>query len=561
MKRWKDPFPPTPQGFHERVEQTLRGLEDTDMKSNRHYRKMTLALAAALIALLAIGAVALVAGNSQFKKTLEDEGADEVAALVQEAHVAGVSEAEAEDFALSVDEIIWEDDDLYFTYSVCVPDDGNEYLVALYNPLLNGEVMSYDAKGWVSSNFFDDRYQSALVLGGTQPTQCGDLLTFKVNPALRSKAANALYLRADFMKANYPFTALGGWDDAFGLTRAAAMPVIWEDIEKEDFDHQISPEERRVLADIQEAAGEDGILTVDEMTGTPHADFAARKEVRMALDASQIEQALYNDVTPREFELNGCKVTVEGFRMTHLGAHIDLRVTAPAGLSEEEGMRLTCNVIDPIMDQKEGNSYRWGLFRADESKLAAVDQGGGSGAGYQPLADGTASYVFNVDLDGIIPLEDIDQLLLMPYRWEHEEGEEIRYEYLRDWAVVLTPLKAPAEIVAPAATLSPDEQAALDRALNGEVMTRVERREAALKWQPGDATVTVYATDGGTYYHVDSRCSGMRGATPRDIADAVESGKKPCPDCIGGPHAQAEWEEGEDISNFPSDSWRPHGGD
>ena len=26
MKRWKDPFPPTPVGFHDRVEQTLSGL-------------------------------------------------------------------------------------------------------------------------------------------------------------------------------------------------------------------------------------------------------------------------------------------------------------------------------------------------------------------------------------------------------------------------------------------------------------------------------------------------------------------------------------------------------
>ena len=31
MKRWKDPFPQTPKGFHDRVEQTLGGLQDTDM--------------------------------------------------------------------------------------------------------------------------------------------------------------------------------------------------------------------------------------------------------------------------------------------------------------------------------------------------------------------------------------------------------------------------------------------------------------------------------------------------------------------------------------------------
>ena len=38
MKRWNDPFPQTPKGFHDRVEQTLGGLEDKNMR-NQHTKR------------------------------------------------------------------------------------------------------------------------------------------------------------------------------------------------------------------------------------------------------------------------------------------------------------------------------------------------------------------------------------------------------------------------------------------------------------------------------------------------------------------------------------------
>ena len=57
MKRWNDPFPPTPQGFHERVESTLRGLDQDNMK-HLSYKRIAAVVAAALIALLAVAAAA-----------------------------------------------------------------------------------------------------------------------------------------------------------------------------------------------------------------------------------------------------------------------------------------------------------------------------------------------------------------------------------------------------------------------------------------------------------------------------------------------------------------------
>ena len=110
MKRWKDPFPQTPKGFHDRVEHTLGGLENKNMRNYHNNRKLRIALIAALIAILttAAVAVAVVLGNARFKPALTAGGADEVAELVQEVHVPSTGD-EADGFALSIDEIIWED--------------------------------------------------------------------------------------------------------------------------------------------------------------------------------------------------------------------------------------------------------------------------------------------------------------------------------------------------------------------------------------------------------------------------------------------------------------------
>ena len=43
--------------------------------------------------------------------------------------------------------------------------------------------------------------------------------------------------------------------------------------------------------------------------------------------------------------------------------------------------------------------------------------------------------------------------------------------------------------------------------------------------------IEVYATKGGTHYHVKSNCSGMQGATKMKLKDAIVAGKTACPNC------------------------------
>ena len=543
MKRWKDPFPRTPKGFHDRVEQTLGGLEDKNMGNHHNNRKLRIALIAALIAILTTTAVAVavVLGNARFKQALTDSGADEVAALVQEVHVPA---AESEDggFALSIDEIIWEDDKLYFSYTASVPDDGNRYLLALYRPLLNGEPMVFHATGWETSAFFDDRFQTAIPLGGAQPASCGQLLTFRVNPALRRRAANALFLRAEFFRTDVAFTNNeSGFDTRF----KAAVPTVDLAIGQKDDSLQeyvermaIPASESEALRAVADAAGEDGILTPEELSAVKGIEYAARRDARIALDASKLMQTVYDGVEETEFEQNGCDISILDFHMTHLGASIRLRVTAPAGMTEEEGMRLAYSVVSPMEDD-HGNDYSWCLFRPDGSMLA-LEEGWSGGAGYGLSPDGRARYEFGLDIDSIIPLDGLEKLVLMPYRMHYDDHDQPVYDYLKDWAVELTPILSPAQTAEPVETLSPEDQAAFDRFMNGEVMTRLERQVAAANWKAGDPTVTVYATERGKYYHVDIECSGMRNAFPWAIGDAVKGGKLPCPDCVGGPNAPDE---------------------
>ena len=557
MKRWKDPFPQTPKGFHDRVEQTLGGLENKNMRNYHNNRKLRITLIAALIAILTTTAVAVavVLGNARFKQALTDSGADEVAALVQEVHVPATGD-EADGFRLSIDEIIWEDDKLYFSYTASVPDDGNRYLLALYTPLLDGEPMVFQATGWESSAFFDDRFQTVIPLGGAQPATCGQVLTFKVNPALRQRAANALFLRSDFFKTDIGFT---GSESGIETRFKGAVPTVDLTIGRDEdslleYSEQMSlpVAESDALRSIANAAGEDGVLTPEELSGVDGIEQAARREVRMALDASKLEQVVYDGVEETKFEMNGCEVNILDFHMTHLGASIRLRVTAPAGMTEEEGMRMAYSVVSPMEDD-HGNGYSWCLFRPDGSMLA-LEEGWSGGAGYGLSPDGRASYGFHLDIDSIIPLEGLEKLVLMPYRMHYDDHDQPVYDYLKDWAVELTPILSKAQGTAePVQTLSPEEQTAFDRFMNGEVTTRLERQTAAANWQAGDPTITVYATEKGKYFHVDIDCSGMRNAFPWAIEDAVKGGKLPCPDCVGGPNAP----EKVDIMNnefyFPDD--------
>lgn len=63
MKKLNDPFAPTPEGFHLRVEQTLNGLEEKEMTKRKFTMSMAVALAVVMITATAFAASAYFGGT------------------------------------------------------------------------------------------------------------------------------------------------------------------------------------------------------------------------------------------------------------------------------------------------------------------------------------------------------------------------------------------------------------------------------------------------------------------------------------------------------------------
>ncbi len=448
MKQWKDPFPRTPERFSLRVEQTLLALEDRDMKRTDIRRKTLLLVAAALAALLAVAAAAVVAGNSNLKERLEREGVGEVADLVQEPHAGAAPTGTAEGFDFSVDEILWEDDDLYISYSLSVPADGR-YMVAMYTPTLNGEKLEYDAKGWTVAKFFDGygegQCPTALLLGGSHRRRCNELWTFRVDPKLRDGKDNRLKFRAVLLKTDADLEGGGGdWTDLLD-----PPDIIRFNPDRGDWDLDAMPAAELAFQDAAVAAfGDDGRLSLDELIGTGHAEYADEREIDLALDGTKLEQVLYNDVAERDFDVDGCHLHVDSFRMTHLGARIGYTLSAPEG--DADAMRRLNDLL----------VLNWGFGTVDGEPLG-FSLGASGSAGLNPR-DGAVSYSVCFEEHAILPLTDPERIVYAPVTYrDGADGDPQTPVYDLRRAITLTPIyaeeAAAQETAAPQRDLDPGE--------------------------------------------------------------------------------------------------------
>ena len=457
MRHIRDPFPPTPEGFSMRVERTLFALEDVDMKKINLQRKLILLVAALFAALLAATAVAAIGGHSNFKARLEDEDAGEVAALVEEAHVAAPGGGEA-DFAFSVDEIIWEDDSLFISYSLSVPEDGG-YMVAMDTPTLNGKKLAYDAKGFTMPKFFDltgdGQYPTVLLLGGGHKTACNDLWTFRVDPALRERKDNRLKFRAVLLKTDLDLPFGGDPSDMLDPPDYFAFTKDWRTEAAMDagaFD-QYSDDAREMLDALNEVWPEDGALTPEALLDTGYAEYVAQREIDMTLDATRLPQVLYNDVAERDFDVDGVHLHVDRFRMTHLGASIDYTLSVPgAAPDDREAMRKLNAALE----------HNW-HFGTVDGKPLGYSLGGSGGAGLSPMEDGTPAYRAHWEDGVILPLEGLDALIFAPVTYgDDADGHQLPPGYDMTRAIRLTPVYSEAVAAAEAAatpepTLTPEE--------------------------------------------------------------------------------------------------------
>lgn len=530
MRRWQDPFPPTPKGFHDRVEQTLRGLEDMDMKQNRRYKKLTLALVAALIALLAIGAVAAVIGNNQLKDELSDAGAKDMAERVQDVHLADAGDG----FNFAVDEVAWEGDDLYISYTLSVPEDGNTYLVGLMQPTINGEAASPSM-----FLYLDDDSPTVLALGGDYPASHTLVLSVVADSrelALRDMklAVSAAFFKTDrplkYMEifnedGNYALeNALIDWNGPIANQKVLPdddMLYYWNvDDDTPEISLEFFPD---VLETMQaEDAEERGYVTVTrDSVGWPWkeltpagleasgiAALVAERGVELPLSADMVSHDLYNGLVENTFRLNDMTVTVENFRMTHFKLTADIWVFPDDGVPENDG-EVDFSALPSLLFSMNGKVLR-----------------GGYSGGIETHDDGVPGYREQYECFDYLPMGNPGSLELVSCHLD----DEVKDYVIDEVVAKLTPI--------------------LDETIAEQEAQALATREAAGSWQPGDPEITVWATKGGTYYHLEEHCSGMFSAVHWDISKAVEAGKKPCPVCAGGEPAPVELEEGEDISCF-----------
>ncbi len=532
MRRWQDPFPPTPKEFHDRVEQTLRGLEDMDMKLTRRYKKLTTLLIAALIALLAIGAVAAVIGNNQLKDELSDAGAKDMAERVQDVHLADAGDG----FNFAVDEVAWEGDDLYISYTLSVPEDGNTYLVGLLAPRINGRPANYRVGGYLE----DGWTCSTIALGGKYPATDTFVRPIIADSRELDLKDMKLEVGAAFFKANRPLQYLPDFYNEEGDYAHPEMLVPWESARRKTtafpnsntlyywnldecgapmVDLWMFPDVLEVMSaedavemgyafDGRDYAFVDRVLTPKGLDHTGIAKLAAERSISLPLSKDMVSHDLYNGLEENTFRYDDMTITVENFRMTHF------KIEARIWMLPDEGM--------PEKDDEVDFSRFPGVFIEVNGKELYSSMWGGT----EFMRNDTSAFCWDYSYDGYVPLGELQSVRLVAKHWD-----EAKREYT-DEAVIadLTPI--------------------LDTAAAEEEAAALATREAAGSWQPGDPEITVWATEGGTYYHLEEHCSGMYSAVQWDISKAVEDGKKPCPVCAGGEPGPVELEEGEDISCF-----------
>lgn len=392
MKTWKDPFPPTPEGFHMRVEQTLGELEERKMKHSFSQKKALILVAAIIVALAAVTAVAAVTGGARLRDWLNKEDLGEVAELVQEAHLGDV---DAEGFGFTVDELLWEDDDLYVSYALTVPDDGN-YLVALYTPTLNGERLVYDTKGFTAPKFFDGEEAALLLLDGRHKNTCAELLTFAVDPRLKQNPGNRLRFSAVLFRTNLEIDGYGDWTD------------------------MMDPPRYILLTDISTAVLGEDALTLDELISTGYAEYVAEREIDMGLDGTKLDaDVLYNDVAEHDFDRLGLHVHIDRFRMTHLGVEIECTVT---GKQLETSVQSDWRFCDP------------------EGKPLGPSLGGEGGGSRIVLGNGGTAWHFIWREDVLMLLNEIDQIAFAPCEYVDDPDGGNHPVFDMENAIILTPV-------------------------------------------------------------------------------------------------------------------------
>lgn len=504
-KELQNLFPPVPGHFLDRIDRTMEEIEAMNKNSVKRIRRVSrpVLIAAVLIVALAGTALAVAIHNQLLKDTLKDFDVEELAEQV----VDMTSVNSQDGFSLSLDEYIRNEDNLFLSCTLTVPEDGKTYLVGIMQPLIDGKIADYQTI-W----YFDA--QAAMIVypvGGAFPANRSLLLPLNVEAADDSLS---LDLKAVFLSTDRPI-----------ITQSVGI----EDRQPETLYTEENPDPSIDLMEYPEisalAPHKAGVFYAEEwftngidpeaVGRTSLVDYVTTRELVIPELKEQVEgELVYNDVKEHSFTWRDMSITVEEIRMTHFDLELKLRLERDGGFPRQ-GVDQEQEWPDRVVGIPGYDFMFLGLAYPDGSPVHSYeDLSGTVVCGMDEQDDGSLTYTF--EGKGIFPLSTFDRLLIVPEYWSPAE-EEYGYDTRLDAGDIVATLE-----------LTTDHSP--------------ESHEAKLKairdWKPGDAAQTVYATDQGSYYHYKPDCSGMIGSKAVSIEDALAAGKPACPVCIGGPNSR-----------------------
>ena len=437
------PDPILRQAIEERMSEMQYGNERRRTHTGTS-RRMIAVLAAVLALMLAATAYAVVRGNL-LRTKLEEQGDETIAAQVRDVHAADA----ADGFGFTIDEVVWEDDKIFLSYQVSVPDDGNNYLYGIYVPELNGERMDYGTGGYFDE--FEWTTSNVYAIGGEfENTVDGLLQELIADAECKERTDNSLYLRVAFFKTDRPIVGVADRDTYIGMTDYAARGGISPKFPDAntlyyvDFSSDVPPS--IMLTDYPEVAalfpkqpdvgfGKEQIeidsaeltMTPEKLTSTGIAEIAAVRELTIPLNPSETQDTIYNDVRERIFDMDGYTIEIADFHMNHFEASCTLFIRKNGEWGET--------------DEPLARSYE--LLQSNGSELSTeASTVRMSNFAHDP--SGEKIWYASNDVRGFIALDGVTELLLTPVIIEANDDKTIRStEYLLDKAISITPIYNP----------------------------------------------------------------------------------------------------------------------
>lgn len=427
MRPLIDFFPETPAGFHLRVEETLMGLEENDMNKVKVYsRRMVILAVAAMIFIFAATAVAVVQGDA-LKSKMTTSGGKELASQVQDVHVMDGDG----DFSFTIDEVLWQGENMYFSYTVTVPDDGNTYLYSLDQLNLGTEPL------WSGYGLNSEFFVSVYAAGGEFDTEVTDVVRMYMKPELQDIPEKTFEVQCVFMQANRPiqkldrdaYNALFTEPDFEGNENQmmkSTDTLYYTDVSINGDPAPVLqlhgyPEIRSILD------ANDERLSSEDIEATGIARQVDRLKISIPVQETGADAAVFNDVSQRIYSMDGYTIEITKLNIDSFNAEFEAVIRKAEG--EIELGEWTGN---------EPYAQFYALCKADGSEIGDLDSTMSSG--YPMQKEDETVYIVDGHSTGLFKMKELTEIYLASELF-NENGEYVGLDMKR--AIKLNPVYNP----------------------------------------------------------------------------------------------------------------------